>query len=101
MPPRFLAVRDCPDDHADERLEVTSALILGARFERGQSPASRWAWTCVDDNTKQSDVGWWQFKVNAARAYLATKGLRFTREGVPLEPPVPMVPMGSEDIDYG
>lgn len=71
-----------PNFDFDERTEIACALMLGARFEKTTD-----TWCCSDDTEESSrnQTGAWNFKVNAARAYLSTKGVFFDREGNPVE----------------
>ena len=70
-----------PDEEAEHRTEIACALMLGARFE-----LDRGKWYCYDDTIESAKYkcGDWCFKVNAARAYLSTKGLFFDRQGNPV-----------------
>lgn len=68
----------------EDRLEITCALMMGARFTQ-QSGKSQ-PWTCIDDELTADYTGWWVHKANAARAYLSTKGIFFTREGELIPP---------------
>lgn len=74
-----------PDDESS--LEVASALMMGAHFELHGG-----LWTCIDDN-ELSDTpqktGSWNFKRNAARAYLSARGLYLSKDGTRIHPGYP------------
>lgn len=72
-----------PELNSDDRLEITCALIMGATFEQRDPEQHHNHWTCGEP--RKMTHGWWQFKANAARAYLSTKGVFFDREGNPVE----------------
>jgi hypothetical protein len=95
----FKAVRTWPNSLGDDRVEIASALMLGARFIQQVSTQ----WSCIDDCPESNDpihTGWWHHKVNAARAYLTIKGLEYDGEGNPLPgSPVATVQANGRDID--
>lgn len=66
----------------NDRTEIACALMLGARFEKTSD-----TWCCSDDTEESSrdQTGAWNFKVNAARAYLSTKGVFFDKQGNPID----------------
>lgn len=69
-------------EHPEERNEVACALMAGGVFHFIQGQ-----WRCYDD-TSESNInatGAWNFKVNAARAFLSTKGVFFDKQGNPVE----------------
>ena len=67
---------------SDDRTEIACALMLGARFDKHHGN-----WCCFDDTdeSQRDHTGTWNFKVNAARAYLSTKGVFFDRQGNPVD----------------
>lgn len=93
-PPFKLASGSDRADLEDESIEVVSALMMGARFERhgrgGGGGEGRWV--CVDDTPESycsQKTGSWNFKRNAARAYLGTKGLYVSKDGKTIHPGSP------------
>jgi hypothetical protein len=72
---------------SEDRVEIACALMLGAKFMRAPEVTAQERWTCFDEEPESNSpdrTGWWNFKANAARAYLSTKGVFFDREGNPI-----------------
>lgn len=81
------------DTWDDDCIEVASALMMGARFEvhpRTHNEAGMW--TCIDDRPESdcsAKTGNWNFKRNAARAYLSCHGLYVSKDGTLIHPGFP------------
>lgn len=85
-----------PDEEAEHRTEIACALMMGARFELDQN-----YWYCYDDTEESSkrQCGNWNFKVNAARAYLSTKGVFFDKQGNPVAHSIMRSPVAGRKED--
>ena|ERR1044072_7739661 len=81
---------------SNDRTEIACALMLGARFEK-----TGHTWCCSDDTEESSrdQCGAWEFKVNAARAYLSTKGVFFDRQGNPVAASIMRSPVSDRKGD--